>query len=359
MRRSVVAQAGGTVRVISNDRLLRRPFLEHPRPGQVERQARRAGAASIAFPPDYRAAGLFYVAYSDRRDALRRGSSISAAPADPLVADPDSAAGRSCGSRSRPGSTTAACSLSGPTATSTSAPATAGRRATRQRRPERAVCCSGRSCGSTPSLARGTALRRSRSRQPVRRRARPRRDLVLRPAEPPAASPSIAPPAPSGSPTSARTATRRSTICRRQGEGRELRLVGLRGASRRSRAASPSHDTVLPTIAYRHRPGCAGHRRLHGPRPAARPDPRPGDRRATTSSATTAPASSTRSGRGSRRRAGKQRSFRLGTRFMNSIGQDNSRRIYILTVRGLNAEGQAHARLGLPARFRHRGPVAG
>ncbi len=41
------------------------------------------------------------------------------------------------------------------------------------------------------------------------------------------------------------------------------------------------------------------------------------------------------------RRAGKQRSFRLGTRFLTSIGQDNSRRIYLLTLRGPTRKGKA------------------
>ncbi len=82
-------QKGGAVRVIANDRLLRRPFLDIR--GLVKAHGVRSepGMASVAFPPDYGRTGLFYVAYTDHRDALvvaryRRSAN------DPLVADPGS-----------------------------------------------------------------------------------------------------------------------------------------------------------------------------------------------------------------------------------------------------------------------------
>src|SRR6266545_7852858 len=84
-----VVQKGGTVRVIANDRLLRRPFLDIGRLVKAHGVRGEPGMASVAFPPDYPRTGLFYVAYTDHRDALviaryRRSAS------DPLVADPGS-----------------------------------------------------------------------------------------------------------------------------------------------------------------------------------------------------------------------------------------------------------------------------
>jgi glucose/arabinose dehydrogenase len=84
-----VVQKGGAVRVIANDHLLRRPFLDIH--GLVKAHGVRGepGMASVAFPPDYGRTGLFYVAYTDHRDTLvvaryRRSGG------DPLVADPGS-----------------------------------------------------------------------------------------------------------------------------------------------------------------------------------------------------------------------------------------------------------------------------
>jgi hypothetical protein len=84
-----VAQKGGAVRVIANDRLVHRPFLDIHRLVRARGVRGEPGMSSIAFSPDYPRTGLFYVSYTDNRDALviasyRRSSS------DPLVADPAS-----------------------------------------------------------------------------------------------------------------------------------------------------------------------------------------------------------------------------------------------------------------------------
>jgi glucose/arabinose dehydrogenase len=81
-----VVQKGGAVRVISNDRLLRRPFLDIS--GRVRARGVRGdpGMSSIAFSPDYRRTGLFYVAYTDHSDALVIAR-YQRSPGDPLVAD--------------------------------------------------------------------------------------------------------------------------------------------------------------------------------------------------------------------------------------------------------------------------------
>jgi glucose/arabinose dehydrogenase len=84
-----IVQRQGTVRVVSADRLLPRPFLKIGKligPGARGEQ----GLTSIAFPPDYARSGLFYVAYTDRQNALRVVQYRRAAQ-NPLVADPSSA----------------------------------------------------------------------------------------------------------------------------------------------------------------------------------------------------------------------------------------------------------------------------
>ena len=84
-----IVQRQGAVRIVSADRLLPRPFLNLH--GLVNPNVSgETGLSSIAFPPNYARSGLFYVAYTDRRNELRiveyRRSSH-----EPLVADPASA----------------------------------------------------------------------------------------------------------------------------------------------------------------------------------------------------------------------------------------------------------------------------
>ena len=85
-----VVQKAGEVRVLSNDRLLGRPFLDIRGSVKSNGKGDEQGLLSIAFAPDYKTSGLFYVAYTDHRDALRvveyRRSSL-----DPLLADRNSA----------------------------------------------------------------------------------------------------------------------------------------------------------------------------------------------------------------------------------------------------------------------------
>src|SRR6266545_4249949 len=84
-----VVQAGGAIRVVSDDHLLRRPFLDIR--GLVQAHGARGapGMESIAFPPDYGRSRLFYVAYTDHHDQLVVAR-YSRSSADRLVADPDS-----------------------------------------------------------------------------------------------------------------------------------------------------------------------------------------------------------------------------------------------------------------------------
>jgi glucose/arabinose dehydrogenase len=58
----------GLVIVVKNGIRAKRPFLDLR--GQVDRGATEQGLLSIAFPPDYRRSGLFYVAYTARDRSL-------------------------------------------------------------------------------------------------------------------------------------------------------------------------------------------------------------------------------------------------------------------------------------------------
>jgi glucose/arabinose dehydrogenase len=84
-----VVQKAGAVRIISNDHLVRRPFLDIRGSVKSNGKGDEQGMLSIAFPPDYKSSGLFYVAYTDHRDALRVVEYRQSAD-DPLLADPAS-----------------------------------------------------------------------------------------------------------------------------------------------------------------------------------------------------------------------------------------------------------------------------
>ncbi len=66
-----VVERPGTVRVIDNGMIARKPFLNLRREVSDDGKGGEQGLLSIAFPPDYADSGVFYVAYTDNRDALR------------------------------------------------------------------------------------------------------------------------------------------------------------------------------------------------------------------------------------------------------------------------------------------------
>ena len=84
-----VVQKRGAVRIIANDHLLARPFLDIHRLVKHNGPGGDPGMAAIAFPPDYARTGLFYVSYNDRRDNLQVDEYRRSAD-DPRVADPSS-----------------------------------------------------------------------------------------------------------------------------------------------------------------------------------------------------------------------------------------------------------------------------
>ena len=83
-------EGDGRIRVVTNDRLQPQPFLDIRRRVKSSGKGGEQGLLSIAFSPDYAASGLFYLAYTDRRDALRVVEFRRSA-GDPLVADRGSA----------------------------------------------------------------------------------------------------------------------------------------------------------------------------------------------------------------------------------------------------------------------------
>jgi glucose/arabinose dehydrogenase len=84
--RLYVVQKRGAVRIIQDDRLLARPFLDIHRLVKHSGPGGDPGMAAIAFPPDYGRTGRFYVSYNDRSDALQVDEFRRSA-ADPRLAD--------------------------------------------------------------------------------------------------------------------------------------------------------------------------------------------------------------------------------------------------------------------------------
>ena len=327
-----VVQAGGAVRVISDDRLLRRPFLNLGNRVDSNGVRGEPGMASIAFPPDYQRTGLFYVAYS-RRDALIVAQYRRSA-ADPLIADPDS--GRTILQIREPTPAHHGGLLAfGPdghlyVATGDGGPA---------RDP--------RGAAQNVDLLRGKILRIDPTPSgygiPVGNPfvGRPGRDEIW--------SYGLRNPRGLSFDRTTHNIAIADTGEDRYEEINYLPIDRSRGANFGWSAFEafapfaggvPRRDTVLPAIAYRHRPGClvAGGYLVRDPH-LARIRGREIFGDYVFGDYCTGKLYGFRPRAG--RRAGKQRSFRLGTRYLTSIGQDNSRRIYLLTMRGPTRKGKA------------------
>jgi glucose/arabinose dehydrogenase len=327
-----VVQKGGAVRVISDDRLLRRPFLDIRRLVKAHGALGEPGMASVAFPPDYDRTGLFYVAYTDHQDALvvaryRRSTS------DPLLADPSS----------------------GLTILRIPEPTPAHHGGTLVFGPNGHLFI-GTGDGGPAGDPRNTAQDRNSLLGKILRIDPTSSGYVI-----PADNPFVDRPGRDEiwayglrNPRAISFDRSTETIAIGDVGNQRYEEVDLLPV-RKSRGANfgwsayeafapfkggiPRRDTVLPAIAYRHAPGCAvaggyivrdsrlarirGREifgdyvfgdyctgRVYGFRP--------------------------RSGR----RAGKQRSFRFEARYLTSIGKDNSGRIYVITARGRNHKGK-------------------
>jgi glucose/arabinose dehydrogenase len=321
-----VAQAEGKVRVISSDRLLRRPFLSIGDRVKSRGVRGEPGMASIAFSPDYQRTGLFYVAYTDRSNALVVAQYQRSAD-DPLIADP----------------------RSGRTVLRIPEPTKAHHGGLLAFGPDGHLFVAtgdGGPAGDPQGAAQNVGLLRGKIL---------RIDPTSAGFTVPADNPFVGGPGrdeiwsyglrnPRG--LSFDRTTRNIAIADAgQDRFEEINYLPI-GKSRGANfgwsafeAGAPFNggvarrDTVPPLLAYRHPPGClvaGGYLvrdrhlarirgreilgdyvfadyctgKLYGFRPRAA------------------------------RRAGKQRSFRFGIRFVGSIGQDNSKRIYLLTLRG-------------------------
>jgi hypothetical protein len=344
-----VVQAGGAVRAISDDRLLRRPFLNLGNRVDSNGVRGEPGMASIAFPPDYQRTGLFYVAYS-RRDALIVAQYRRSA-ADPLLADHDS--GRTILQIHEPTPAHHGGLLAfGPdghlyVATGDGGPA---------RDP--------RGAAQNVELLRGKILRIDPTPSgygiPVGNPfvGRPGRDEIW--------SYGLRNPRGLSFDRTTHSIAIADTGEDRYEEINYLPIARSRGANFGWSAYEafapfaggvPRRDTVLPAIAYRHRPGClvAGGYLVRDPH-LARIRGREIFGDYVFGDYCTGKLYGFRPRAG--RRAGKQRSFRVGTRFVTSIGQDNSRRVYMLTLRGPTRKGKPT--LGSVYRLvPHRDPVPG
>jgi hypothetical protein len=346
-QRLFVVQAGGAVRVISDDHLLRRPFLNISDRVEAHGVRGEPGMASIAFSPDYQRTGLFYVSYSDRRGGLVVAQYQRSA--DPLLADPNSGRTILRIPEPTPGHHGGLMAF-GPDghlyiATGDGGPAGDPRRA-----------------AQNLELLRGKVLRI---------------DPVPAGYGIPAGNPFVGKPGrdeiwsyglrnPRG--LSFDRTTHNIAIADTGEDHYEeidyLPIARSRGANFGWPAFEafalfaggvPRHDTVLPAIAYRHRPGClvAGGYLVRDPH-LARIRGREIFGDYVFGDYCTGKLYGFRPRAG--RRAGKQRTFRLGTRYLASIGQDNARRIYLLTLRGPDHKGKAT--LGSVYRLvPHRDPV--
>jgi Glucose / Sorbosone dehydrogenase len=327
-----VVQKGGAIRVIANDRLLRRPFLDIRSLVKAHGLRSEPGMSSIAFPPDYGRTGNFYVAYSDHKDALvvaryRRSAG------NPLVADP--------------GSGIPIVRIAEPTAAHHGGTLVFG--------PNGHLFI-GTGDGGPAGDPHKTAQDRNSLLGKILRI-----DPTAAGYEIPADNPFVDGPGADEIWAYGLRNPRAISFDRTLGtiaigdvgnqRYEEIDLVPVpksRGANfgwsafeafAPFRGGVPRHDTVLPAIAYRHGPGCAvaggyivrdphlarirGREiygdyvfgdyctgRLYGFRPRAG------------------------------RRAGKQRSFRFEARYLTSIGEDNARHIYLITERGATHKGK-------------------
>lgn len=345
-----VVQAGGAVRVIANDRLLKRPFLNIADRVEAHGVRNEPGMVSIAFSPDYPTSGLFYVAYTDRRDGLVVAQYRREA-GNPRVADPDS--GRTILRIPEPTPDHHGGLLAfGPDGHLYIATGDGGPPRDPRRHAQDLNLLLGKVLRIDPTSG-GYAIPADNPFV-----GRPGRDEIW--------SYGLRNPRGLSFDRITHTVAIADTGEDRYEEIDYLPIAKSRGANFGWSAFEafapfnggvPRRDTVLPAIAYRHRPGClvAGGYVVRDPR-LARIRGREIFGDYVFGDYCTGKLYGFRPRAG--RRAGKQRSFRLGTRYLTSIGEDNSRRIYILTLRGPTRKGKAT--LGSIYRLiPHRNPVQG
>jgi glucose/arabinose dehydrogenase len=324
-----VAQKGGAIRVVSNDRLLNRPFLDIRDLVKAHGPRSEPGMTSFAFSPEYPRTGLFYVSYTDHRDALVLAAYRRSAT-DPHLADPSS--GR------------VILRIAEPTPAHHSGLAVFA--------PDGHLYL-GTGDGGRASTAQNNAQLLGKVL-----RIDPTDSGYTVPADNPFVdgpgrdevwSYGVRNPRGISFDRVMRTIAIADSGSDRYEEVNYVKLAESRGANFGWPAfeafaplrggITPGH-TVLPAYAYRHHPGCAVAggfvvRDSHLARIRGREiygDYVLGDY-------CTGNVYGFRPRAG--RRAGKQRTFRFGTRYLTSIGRDDSGRIYLLTERGPSHKGKA------------------
>jgi glucose/sorbosone dehydrogenase len=327
-----VVQKGGAIRIIAGDHLLRRPFLDIRSRVKAHGVRGEPGMDSIAFPPDYRHSGVFYVAYTDHGDALVVASYRRSA-GNPHLAD--AASGQTLLRIPEPTPAHHGGLLAfGPdghlyVATGDGGPA-------------------GGALGASQDLGllRGKILRID----PIAVDYSIPRDnpFVGTTSQPEIWAYGLRNPRGISFDRVSRSVAIADAGENRFEEINYLPLAKSRGANfgwPAFEAFAPFHggvrrrDTVLPAIAYRHGPGCAvaGGYVLRDPHLAKiRGREIYGDYVFGDYCTGRIYGFRPRANRG----IGKQRSFRFGIRYLISIGEDNSRRIYVISERGPSHKGK-------------------
>jgi glucose/arabinose dehydrogenase len=324
-----VVQKRGAVRVLANDRLLSRPFLDIRRLVKHDGPGGDPGMAAIAFPPDYGRTGLFYVSYNDRRDDLQVDE-FRRSTANPLVADPSSR---------RP-----VLTIPEPTAARHGGMIVFG--------PDGYLWL-GAGDGGPPGDPAGNAqnldllLGKLLRIDPAPGQGRPYaippdNPFVGRPGRDEIWAYGLRNPRRFSFDRPTRTLAIGDVGNNRYEEIDLLPIARSRGANfgwpayegfAAFRDGIPRQATVLPALAYPHRPGCAvtGGYVVRDPRLAKiRGREILGDYMFADYCTGKLYGFRPRLGR----RAGKQRSFRFNIRYLSSLGEDNAGRLYVLTERG-------------------------
>ena len=208
------------------------------------------GLLSMAFAPDYARSGRFYVYFTDRNGNTARAG-VPALRAATRTAPTRPRGGQILfHGRPVPEPQRRACSCSAPTATSTSAWATAARAATRRTARRTSTRCSARSCGSTRARP-GRARYRSPRLQPLRAAAPGATRSTPTGCATRGASRSTAATATSTSATSGQDAREEIDYARaRQRARAQLRLELLRGHAALSTTHAAARARARPVLDY-------------------------------------------------------------------------------------------------------------